>query len=69
VHAKAGMETTAQSVREMEDFVAAHPRGKYGQVVYNLERDFGVSRKELRKRFQYYFDAFPELKVDDSVAL
>ncbi len=62
VHAKAGLETTAQSVAEMEHFVETHPRGKFGQVVYDLEGDFGISREELRKRFDYYFDAFPVLR-------
>lgn len=62
VHAKAGMETTPQSVAEMEHFVATHPRGKFGQIVYDLEADFGISRGELRKRFDYYFDAFPIVK-------
>ncbi|MBV1916585.1 MAG: sulfotransferase [Sphingomonadaceae bacterium] len=61
VHAKAGLETTAQSVAEIEHFVETHQRGKFGQVVYDLEGDFGVSRQELRKRFDYYFDAFPDL--------
>ena len=64
VHAKAGMETTEQSIAEMEHFVETHPRGKFGQVVYNLERDFGISRGDLRKRFDYYFDAFPILRRD-----
>lgn len=62
VHAKAGMETTAQSVAEMEHFVETHPRGKFGQVVYDLEGDFGISREALRERFGYYFDAFPLLR-------
>jgi Sulfotransferase family len=62
VHAKAGMETTAQSVAEMEHFVATHPRGRFGQVIYDLEGDFGISREKLRERFGYYFDAFPILR-------
>ncbi len=63
VHAKAGMETTPQSVAEMEHFVKTHPRGKFGQVVYDLEGDFGISREKLRERFGYYFDAFPSVSV------
>ena len=62
VHAKAGLDTTAQSVAEMEHFVETHPRGKFGQVVYDLEGDFGVSREALRERFGYYFEAFPVLR-------
>lgn len=63
VHEKAGMETTAQSVAEMEHFVETHPRGKFGQVVYDLEGDFGISREKLRERFGYYFEAFPQVSV------
>lgn len=63
VHAKAGLETTDKAVAEMEHFVETHPRGKFGQVVYDLEGDFGVSREKLRERFAYYFEAFPGISV------
>jgi Sulfotransferase family len=63
VHAKAGLETTDQAVAEMEHFVETHPRGKFGQVVYDLEGDFGVSRERLRERFGYYFEAYPFVTV------
>jgi hypothetical protein len=62
VRAKAGLPETEAANREVADFIASHPRGKYGQVVYNLERDFGISPAQLRKRFDFYFDAFPFLK-------
>jgi hypothetical protein len=62
VRAKAGLPETETANREVADFIAAHPRGKHGQVVYNLERDFGISPEALRKRFDFYFDAFPFLK-------
>jgi hypothetical protein len=62
IHAKAGLPESETAARELRDFIASHPRGKHGQVVYNLERDFGVSPAELRKRFDFYFDAFPFLR-------
>jgi len=43
----------------MNAFLEANPRGKYGQVRHNLRRDFGVAPDEIRKRFQFYYDAFP----------
>jgi hypothetical protein len=61
IHAKAGLPESETAQREMRDFIASHPRGKHGQVVYNLERDFGVSPEALRKRFDFYFDAYPFL--------
>jgi hypothetical protein len=62
VRAKAGLPETDQANREVAEFIASHPRGKYGQIVYNLERDFGISPADLRKRFDFYFDAFPFLR-------
>ncbi|MEZ5743209.1 MAG: sulfotransferase [Sphingomonadaceae bacterium] len=61
VRAKAGLPETEQANREVAEFIAGHPRGKHGQIVYNLERDFGVSPDDLRKRFDFYFEAFPFL--------
>jgi hypothetical protein len=62
VRAKAGLPETEQANREVRDFIASHPRGKHGQIVYHLERDFGISPAQLRKRFDFYFDAYPILK-------
>lgn len=62
VRTKAGLPETELANREVRDFTESHPRGKYGQLVYNLERDFGVAPDELRKRFDFYYDAFPFLK-------
>jgi hypothetical protein len=62
IHDKAGLPPSETAEREIRDFIANHPRGKHGQVVYNLERDFGISPPKLRERFNFYFDAFPLLK-------
>jgi hypothetical protein len=62
IHAKAGLPESETAQREIRDFIASHPRGKHGQIVYNLERDFGVSPEALRKRFDFYYDAYPFLK-------
>ena len=44
--------------------VAAHPRGKEGRVVYDLQGDFGCDPAALRKRFGFYFEAFPEVRPE-----
>lgn len=62
VREKAGLPETEQANREVAQFIADHPRGKFGQMVYNLERDFGIKPAELRKRFDFYFEAFPFLR-------
>lgn len=64
VRAKAGLPETAQANRDVADYIAGHPRGKYGQIVYHLERDFGVAPAELRQRFDFYYAAYPFLKRD-----
>ncbi|MCB2060089.1 MAG: sulfotransferase [Novosphingobium sp.] len=66
VREKAGLPETETANREIADFIASHPRGKHGQLVYNLERDFGISPAELRKRFDFYFEAFPFVTRPDS---
>lgn len=59
VYAIAGLELDATARAALEGYIAAHPRGKEGQVVYNLQRDFGVDPAALRERFRFYFDRFP----------
>jgi hypothetical protein len=65
--AKAGLPMTDASRQQIADFLVEHPRGKEGQVVYHLERDFGVTPETLRQRFQFYFDAFDFLKTGKEV--
>lgn len=62
IQAKAGLPPSDVADGELSHFIATHPRGKFGQVSYNLKRDFGVEPAELRKRFDFYFDAYPFLK-------
>lgn len=41
-----------------EEFIAAHPRGKDGRVVYDMKQDFGADPDAIRERFDFYFDEF-----------
>lgn len=59
VYAKAGMELTPGARGRLDRYIADHPRGKEGKVIYNLERDFGVAPERLRERFRFYFERFP----------
>jgi Sulfotransferase family len=58
VYAKAGLPVTPAARAALDHFLAAHPRGKEGQVIYNLKGDFGVDPEQLRERFGFYFDRF-----------
>ena len=39
-------------------YVSENPRGKHGQVVYDLVGDFGMKPADVRRRFDFYFDQF-----------
>ena len=58
----AGMELTDRARAELEGYVAGNPRGKDGRVVYDLRRDFGLDPDDLYQRFEFYFDAFPQIE-------
>jgi hypothetical protein len=59
IYSKAGLPMTPEIRRVMETFLTANPRGKHGQMVYQLERDFGVTPAMIRRKFQFYYDRFP----------
>ena len=62
VRRKAGLAETDQANADVAEYIASHPRGKYGQIVYHLERDFGVSPAKRRERFEFYYEAYPFLR-------
>lgn len=55
----AGLPSTAQSERDMRDYMEHHPRGRDGRVVYDLAGDFNLDAAALRERFRFYTDRFP----------
>ncbi len=59
IYAAAELEITPEADRSISGYVDANPRGKHGQVVYDLIGDFGVDIRDLRRRFQFYYDRFP----------
>jgi hypothetical protein len=59
VYRLADLEMTPAAEAELKAYLAANPRGKHGRVQYDLAGDFGVDIKQLRERFQFYFDKFP----------
>ena len=59
IYGRAQLPLTAQAREQLRQFLADHPRGRDGRVVYNLRGDFGVEPAGLRERFAFYFDRFP----------
>lgn len=42
----------------MTGYLNDNVRGKHGQIVYDLEGDFGIDREELYERFAAYMQYF-----------
>jgi len=59
IYEVAGLPLTPEACAAIQAYLRAHPRGKEGQVVYDLRRDFDAEPAELRRPFQFYLDRFP----------
>ncbi|MCB1259559.1 MAG: hypothetical protein KDB33_04060, partial [Acidimicrobiales bacterium] len=58
----AGIGVTPDARAELETYVSRNPRGKQGQVVYDLRADFGLEPDDLYERFAFYLEAFPQIR-------
>lgn len=65
IYEVAGLPMTNEARGQIDAYVAAHPRGKDGQVVYDVRKDFGAEPEDLREAFDFYFNAFPVRKEVD----
>jgi hypothetical protein len=54
-----GIGVTESTRRELSDYMAGHQRGHAGQLVFDLQGDFGVDPAELRERYARYTDLIP----------
>ncbi len=59
IYEVAGLPMTNEARAQIDAYMAAHPRGKDGQVVYDLRQDFGADPAELRAAFDFYCERFP----------
>jgi hypothetical protein len=57
IYALAGQPFTGDAKAAMDAFMATHPRGKHGGVVYSLA-EFGLDAAERRRALQFYIDRF-----------
>src|SRR5206468_167228 len=62
---RAGLPVGDECIADFEAYMASHPRGKDGRVVYDLDGDFGISADELHERFSFYTDAF-DIRTESS---
>lgn len=61
VYGIADIEVTTEAEQQLSDYLSANPRGKHGQIIYDLEGDFGVNREQLYSRFDFYYERYPSL--------
>jgi hypothetical protein len=59
IYRQADLPITDEQLRAMHASSAEHHRKSTEKLVYDLERDFGVTAAELRAPFGFYFDRFP----------
>lgn len=59
IYAKAGLALDAETLATLHKYHADHDPGVKGRVVFNLERDFGLTAADIRKDFKFYFNHFP----------
>jgi hypothetical protein len=64
IYERAGLPMTREARAQLDAFMAEHPRGKHGQLRYDLRGDFGIEPAELRRRFDFYLERFP-VRVED----
>jgi hypothetical protein len=57
IYALAGQPFDATVKDAMDAFMAAHPRGRFGTIDYDLA-DFGLDAAECRERFAFYVERF-----------
>lgn len=58
IYQRAELELTPAARARIEGYLAANPRGKHGQVQYDLRGDFGLDPDALWERFRFYTDRF-----------
>ena len=64
VYLGAGVPFDQQTRDAFQQAIDHNQRGKHGQLVYDLRGDFGIDPAALRARFQFYYDRFPEVKIE-----
>lgn len=59
---------TEEARSELQGYIDSHPRGRHGgKLAYNPERDFDVTRNQVRARYQDYINKF-SIKIEEKHA-
>ena len=66
IYAKADLELNAQAQADLDHALESKPRGRHGQLAYDLRGDFGIEPGAIRERFDFYtIQSFPGLDGTD----
>ena len=60
----AGLGVPDETRRQLDAYVAGNPRGKNGRMLYDLRGDFGLDPDDVRRRFAFYLEAFPQIRPE-----
>ncbi len=63
IYAVADQPFTDESREAMQSFMAAHPRGRHGTIVYRPE-EFGIDRAERHRALDDYIEQFGVQRED-----
>jgi hypothetical protein len=58
IFGRSDLPMTPAARAQLDAFMAEHPRGKDGRVVYDLPGDFGLDPAVVRERFASYYERF-----------
>lgn len=61
---RAGIDLPHDARAALADYIASNPRGRDGSVAYDLRGDFGLEPDDVRERFGFYLDAFPQIRAE-----
>jgi len=64
IYKKADVPFDDQTRAAFAEAIAANQRGKHGQLTYDLRGDFGLEPEAVRERFAFYFERFPQVRVE-----
>ena len=64
VYQGAGVTFDQQTRDAFQQAIDHNKRGKHGQLVYNLREDFGIDPAAIRERFAFYYNRFPEVRIE-----
>ncbi len=62
IYEVAGLEMTDTARAQISTYIAEHPRGRDGQVIYDLRKDFDADPSDVRAIFDFYLDRFDTRK-------